>query len=154
MITARSLLKSCAYYFDHCGILFGVLFCSQRFWTPSAIRPWEPPLTPWWASRLVWKKSSWPTSIQARVWWGMIPDLWSASWVACLGMCSMCELVIRCYPPFFFSFQTQGMYIKSTYDGLHVITGTTEHVSRTGRFYPVSVLKFIRLLPVLLNKLL
>lgn len=23
----------------------------------------------------------------------------------------------------------QGMYIKSTYDGLHVITGTTEHVS-------------------------
>jgi len=28
-------------------------------------------------------------------------------------------------------FLTQGMYIKSTYDGLHVITGTTEHVSMT-----------------------
>lgn len=27
-------------------------------------------------------------------------------------------------------FSPQGMYIKSTYDGLHVITGTTEGVSR------------------------
>lgn len=26
-------------------------------------------------------------------------------------------------------FVFQGMYIKSTYDGLHVITGTTENVS-------------------------
>lgn len=31
-------------------------------------------------------------------------NLWSASWVVCLGMYPMCELVIRCYPPFFFSF--------------------------------------------------
>lgn len=28
----------------------------------------------------------------------------------------------------FLTFLRQGMYIKSTYDGLHVITGTTEHV--------------------------
>lgn len=28
-------------------------------------------------------------------------------------------------------FVFQGMYIKSTYDGLHVITGTTENVSFT-----------------------
>lgn len=28
----------------------------------------------------------------------------------------------------FFLFVLQGMYIKSTYDGLHVITGTTEGV--------------------------
>lgn len=30
---------------------------------------------------------------------------------------------------FKFCFIFQGIYIKSTYDGLHVITGTTENVS-------------------------
>lgn len=32
-------------------------------------------------------------------------------------------------PLFISIFVFQGMYIKSTYDGLHVITGTTENVS-------------------------
>jgi len=29
-----------------------------------------------------------------------------------------------------FAYSVKGMYIKSTYDGLHIITGTTENVSR------------------------
>lgn len=37
----------------------------------------------------------------------------------------------------FCSFVHQGMYIKSTYDGLHVITGTTEgvRVSKQATFH-------------------
>lgn len=34
------------------------------------------------------------------------------------------------------AFVCQGMYIKSTYDGLHVITGTTENVSFAFVFFP------------------
>lgn len=55
--------------------------------------------------------------------------------------CNVCQIVTLtslsyiCLPLgilyFVFVFFAQGMYIKSTYDGLHVITGTTEHVSIT-----------------------
>lgn len=33
----------------------------------------------------------------------------------------------------------QGMYIKSTYDGLHVITGTTEGVSRHFHYCNINI---------------
>lgn len=41
------------------------------------------------------------------------------------------EKLLKFFPMMSFS---QGMYIKSTYDGLHVITGTTENVSIDNTF--------------------
>lgn len=38
-----------------------------------------------------------------------------------------CLLLNNCV---LFAYFLKGMYIKSTYDGLHVITGTTENVSQ------------------------
>lgn len=46
------------------------------------------------------------------------------------ALCSICLMfAVKCKENWFSALFPQGMYIKSTYDGLHVITGTTEGVS-------------------------
>ncbi len=99
------------------NIILSIHF-SHVCWPAFVIPPWGWPLTPWRVKWPVWRKSPSLISKQARDWWV------STTFAQDL-LVLFCLLLNNCV---LFAYFLKGMYIKSTYDGLHVITGTTENV--------------------------
>ncbi len=103
------------------NIILSVHF-SHVFWPAFVIPPWGWPLTPWRVKWPVWRKSPSLISKLARDWWVSTTYCMHKTCWYCFACClttAYCLLIFL-----------KGMYIKSTYDGLHVITGTTENVSQ------------------------